>query len=132
MKKLLLCSLVLLTSSCADFQQGMNSVGAKMKEVNAALTPKQTSGSQTTASAKQVGTITNEQCKTSVGKSKAYFEQLVGFKLNESNASGYSSSYESYNLRISDRKDRLGGNFAICILSFDPRSGKVTDYSMPT
>lgn len=129
MKKLLICGMVLLSSSCADFQQ---TVDAKIKAVNAALNTKSTSTGQATAAAKQTGTITNEQCKTSIGKTKAYFEQIVGFKLNESNSSGYTSMYESYNLRISDRKDRLGGNFAICILSFDPQTSKVTTFSMPT
>jgi len=129
MKKLLICSLVLLTSSCADFQQ---TVDARIKEVNAALNTKSTSSGQTTASTKKPGTLTNEQCKTSVGKSKAYFEEILGFKLNESNASSYDSFSETYNLRISDRKDRLGGNFAICILSIDPKTSKVTIFSMPT
>ncbi len=129
MKKLLVCSMVLLSASCADFQK---SVGDQMKAVNAALNTKSTNSTQTTASARQSGTITNEQCKTSVGKTKAYFEQLVGFKLNESNSSGYTSFSETYNLRISDRKDRLGGNFAICIISIDPQTSKVTTFSMPT
>lgn len=129
MKKLLLCGLVLASTSCADFQKNMNE---QMKAVNAALTPKGTNTAQTTAPAKQVGTITNEQCKNSVGKTKSYFEQLVGFKLNESNSSGYTSFSETYNLKISDRKDRFGGNFAICILSIDPQTNKVTTFSMPT
>lgn len=129
MKKLFVCGMVLLSASCADFQQ---SVSSTMKEVNAALNTKPTGTAQTTSTAKQSGTITNEQCKTSVGKSKAYFEQILGFKLNESNSSGYTSFSESYNLRISDRKDRLGGNFAICIISIDPQTSKVTAFSMPT
>jgi len=103
-----------------------------MKAVNTALTPKSSTGTQTTAAAKQSGTITNEQCKTSVGKSRDYFEQIVGFKLNETNSSGYTSFSETYNLRISDRKDRFGGNFAICIISIDPQTNKVTTFSMPT
>lgn len=129
MKKLLLCGMVLLSASCADFQKNMSD---GMKAVNSALTPKSSTGTQTAAAAKQPGTITNEQCKTSVGKSRDYFEQIVGFKLNESNSSGYTSFSETYNLRISDRKDRLGGNFAICIISIDPQTNKVTTFSMPT
>ncbi|MCS3606255.1 hypothetical protein [Erwinia rhapontici] len=129
MKKLLICSLVLLSSSCADFQQ---TVDARIKEVNAALNTKSPSSGQTTASAKKPGTLTNEQCKTSVGKTKAYFEQILGFKLNESNSSGYTSFSESYNLKISDRKDRFGGDLAICILSIDPQTSKVTTFAMPT
>ncbi len=129
MKKLLLCGMVLLSASCADFQKNMSD---GMKAVNSALTPKSSTGAQTTAAAKQTGTITNEQCKTSVGKSRDYFEQIVGFKLNETNSSGYTSFSETYNLRISDRKDRLGGNFAICIISIDPQTNKVTTFSMPT
>ena len=113
MKKLLLCGMVLLSASCADFQKNMSD---GMKAVNTALTPKSSTGTQTAAAASQPGTITNDQCKTSVGKSRDYFEQIVGFKLNESNSSGYTSFSETYNLRISDRKDRLGGNFAICII----------------
>ena len=129
MKKLLLCGMVLLSTSCADFQKNMSD---GMKAVNTALTPKSSTGTQTAAAASQPGTITNEQCKTSVGKSRDYFEQIVGFKLNESNSSGYTSFSETYNLRISDRKDRLGGNFAICIISIDPQTNKVTTFSMPT
>ncbi|WP_337015878.1 hypothetical protein [Leclercia sp. AS011] len=129
MKKLLLCGMVLLSASCADFQKNMSD---GMKAVNTALTPKSSTGTQTAAAAKQSGTITNDQCKTSVGKSRDYFEQIVGFKLNESNSSGYTSFSETYNLRISDRKDRLGGNFAICIISIDPQTNKVTTFSMPT
>lgn len=129
MRKLLIGTLVLMSTACADFQQSVNE---NIKAVNAALTPKSSSTGQATASAKQTGTITNEQCKTSVGKTKSYFEQLVGFKLNETNSSGYTSFSETYNLRISDRKDRLGGNFAICIISVDPQTNKVTTYSMPT
>ncbi|ROR14711.1 hypothetical protein [Erwinia sp. JUb26] len=131
MKKLLLCGMVLLSTSCADFQQ---TVGEKMKAVNAALNTNSTSttGTQTTASVKQSGKITNEQCKTSIGKTRTYFEQIVGFKLNESNSSGYTSFSETYNLQISDRKDRFGGNFAICIISIDPQTNKVTTFSMPT
>jgi hypothetical protein len=129
MKKLLLCGMVLLSTSCADFQKNMSD---GMKAVNTALTPKSSTGTQTAAAAKQSGTITNDQCKTSVGKSRDYFEQILGFKLNESNSSGYTSFSETYNLRISDRKDRLGGNFAICIISIDPQTNKVTTFSMPT
>jgi len=129
MKKLLLCGMVLLSTSCADFQKNMSD---GMKAVNTALTPKSSTGTQTAAAAKQSGTITNEQCKTSVGKSRDYFEQIVGFKLNETNSSGYTSFSETYNLRISDRKDRLGGNYAICIISIDPQTNKVTTFSMPT
>jgi len=129
MKKLLIGTLVLMSTACADFQQSVNE---NIKAVNAALTPKSSGTGQATASSKQQGTITNEQCKTSVGKTKSYFEQLVGFKLNETNSSGYTSFSETYNLRISDRKDRLGGNFAICIISVDPQTSKVTTYSMPT
>ena len=129
MKKLLLCGMVLLSTSCADFQKNMSD---GMKAVNTALTPKSSTGTQTAAAAKQSGTITNEQCKTSVGKSRDYFEQIVGFKLNETNSSGYTSFSETYNLRISDRKDRLGGNFAICIINIDPQTNKVTTFSMPT
>jgi len=129
MKKLLLCGMVLLSASCADFQKNMSD---GMKAVNTALTPKSSTGTQTAAAASQPGTITNEQCKTSVGKSRDYFEQIVGFKLNETNSSGYTSFSETYNLRISDRKDRLGGNFAICIISIDPQTNKVTTFSMPT
>lgn len=128
MKKLLLCGLVLASSSCADFQKNMND---QMKAMNAALTPKGTSSVQTT-SAKKVGTITNDQCKNSVGKTRAYFEQIIGFNLNESNSSGYTSFSETYNLKISDRKDRFGGNLAICIISIDPQTNKVTTFSMPT
>ncbi len=129
MKKLLLCGMVLLSASCADFQKNMSD---GIKAVNSALTPKSSTGALTTAAAKQPGTITNEQCKTSVGKSRDYFEQIVGFKLNETNSSGYTSFSETYNLRISDRKDRLGGNYAICIISIDPQTNKVTTFSMPT
>ncbi|MEJ4044498.1 hypothetical protein [Erwinia sp. SLM-02] len=129
MKKLLLCGMVLLSTSCADFQQ---TVGEKMKAVNAALNTNSSTGTQTTASAKQSGKITNEQCKTSIGKTRSYFEQIVGFKLNESNSSGYTSFSETYNLQISDRKDRFGGNLAICIISIDPQTNKVTTFSMPT
>ncbi|KOC87774.1 hypothetical protein [Winslowiella iniecta] len=129
MKKILVGCMVLLSASCADFQK---TVGDQMKAVNAALNTKSTSTPQTMASAKQNGTITNQQCKDSVGKTKAYFEQLIGFKLDASNSSGYTSFSETYNLRISDRKDRLGGNFAICILSIDPQTSKVTMFSMPT
>lgn len=129
MKKLLLCGMVLLSASCADFQKNMSD---GMKAVNTALTPKSSTGTQTAAATKQSGTITNDQCKTSVGKSRDYFEQILGFKLNESNSSGYTSFSETYNLRISDRKDRLGGNFAICIISIDPQTNKVTTFSMPT
>lgn len=129
MKKLLLCSLVLLSTSCADFSKN---VSDGMKAVNTALTPKTSATTQTAAAAKQTDTITNEQCKTSVGKSRSYFENILGFKLNESNSSGYTSFSETYNLRISDRKDRLGGNFAICIISIDPQTDKVTTFSMPT
>lgn len=129
MKKLLICSMVLLSASCADFQK---TVSDQMKAVNTALNTKSTSSSsQTTTTSRKVGTITNEQCKTSVGKSRAYFEDLVGFKLNESNSSGYTSFSETYNLKISDRRDRLGGNFAICIISIDPQTDKVTSFSMP-
>lgn len=129
MKKLILCGMVLLSTSCADFQKNMSD---GMKAVNTALTPKSSNGTQTAAAAKQSDTITNEQCKTSIGKSRDYFEQIVGFKLNETNSSGYTSFSESYNLRISDRKDRFGGNFAICIINIDPKTNKVTDFSMPT
>ncbi|MCS3433933.1 hypothetical protein [Klebsiella sp. BIGb0407] len=128
MKKLLLCGLVLASTSCADFQKNMSD---QMKTINAALTPGVTKTEQTTSS-KKVGTITNDQCKNSVGKNKAYFEQLIGFKLNESNSSGYTSFSESYNLKISDRKDRFGGNLPICIISIDPQTHKVTTFSMPT
>lgn len=130
MKKLLLCGLVLLSTSCADFQQ---TVGEKMKAVNAALNTNST-GTTTAAAApaKASGKITNEQCKTSIGKSRTYFEQILGFKLNETNSSGYTSFSETYNLQISDRKDRFGGNFAICIISIDPQTNKVTTFSMPT
>lgn len=128
MKKLLLCGLVLASTSCADFQKNMSD---QMKAVNAALTPKGTNAVQTTSS-RQPGTVTNEQCKTSVGKTKDYFERIVGFQLNESNASNFTSFSESYNFKISDRKDRLGGNWAICIISVDPQTNKVTTYSMPT
>ncbi|MGK9174373.1 hypothetical protein KXR87_14235 [Yokenella regensburgei] len=121
--------MVLLASSCADFQK---TVGDQMKAVNAALNSKNTPSSQTTTSARRVGTVTNDQCKTSVGKTRAYFEDIIGFKLNESNASSYLSFSETYNLKISDRKDRLGGNFAICMISIDPQTDKVTTFSMPT
>lgn len=129
MKKLLLCGLVLATTSCADFQKTMSD---QMKAVNAALTPKESSTGQTTTVAKKAGTITNEQCKSSIGKSRTYFEDILGFKLNESNSSGYTSFSETYNLQISDRKDRFGGNLAICIISIDPQTNKVTTFSMPT
>lgn len=129
MKKILLCGMVLLSTSCADFQKNMSD---GMKAVNTALTPKSATTAQTGTSGKQVGTITNEQCKTSVGKTRDYFEQIVGFKLNESNSSGYTSFSETYNLKISDRKDRFGGNLAICIISIDPQTNKVTTFSMPT
>ncbi|AIA72425.1 putative host cell surface-exposed lipoprotein [Pectobacterium atrosepticum SCRI1043] len=128
MKKILLCGLVLATSSCADFPKN---IGDQMKAVNEALTPKTSNAVQTT-STRKVGTITNDQCKNSVGQTRSYFEQLVGFKLNESNSSGYTSFSETYNLKISDRKDRFGGNLAICIISIDPQSNKVTTFSMPT
>ncbi|KNC05726.1 lipoprotein [Pantoea sp. RIT-PI-b] len=129
MRKLLIGSMILMSTGCADFQKSVNE---NIKAVNAALTPKNSSSGQATAQVRETGTITNEQCKSSVGKTKSYFEKLVGFKLNETNSSGYTSFSESYNLRISDRKDRLGGNFAICIISIDPQSSKVTAYSMPT
>ncbi|MCA5919345.1 hypothetical protein LES60_04470 [Pectobacterium brasiliense] len=128
MKRILLCGLVLATSSCADFPKNISD---QMKSVNEALTPKTSNAAQTT-STRKVGTITNDQCKNSVGKTRSYFEQLVGFKLNESNSSGYTSFSETYNLKISDRKDRFGGNLAICIISIDPQSNKVTTFSMPT
>ncbi|KNC09127.1 lipoprotein [Klebsiella sp. RIT-PI-d] len=128
MKKILLCGIVLATSSCADFSKN---VSEQMKAVNQALTPKSSNAVQTTSSRK-VGTITNDQCKNSVGQTRSYFEQLVGFKLNESNSSGYTSFSETYNLKISDRKDRFGGNLAICVISIDPQTNKVTTFSMPT
>ncbi|ORM71047.1 hypothetical protein [Pantoea rwandensis] len=128
MKKLLIGGLILMSTACADFQQSVNE---NIKAVNAALTPKSSGSGQSTASATQKGTITNEQCKTSVGQTKSYFEQLLDFKLNETNAYSYTSFSETYNLKISDRKDRLGNNFAMCMISIDPRNGKVTDFSMP-
>jgi len=128
MKRILLCGLVLATASCADFPKNISD---QMKAVNQALTPKTSDAAQTT-STRKIGTITNDQCKSSIGKSRSYFEQLVGFKLNESNSSGYTSFSETYNLKISDRKDRFGGNLAICIISIDPQSDKVTTFSMPT
>jgi len=128
MKRILLCGLVLATASCADFPKNISD---QMKAVNQALTPKTSNTAQTT-STRKIGTITNDQCKSSIGKSRSYFEQLVGFKLNESNSSGYTSFSETYNLKISDRKDRFGGNLAICIISIDPQSDKVTTFSMPT
>jgi hypothetical protein len=128
MKKLLLCGLVLASTSCADFSKN---IGDQMKAVNEALTPKSTNSVQT-ASVNKAGAITNDQCKNSIGKTRNYFEQLIGFKLNETNSSGYTSFSETYNLKISDRKDRFGGNLAICIISIDPQTNKVTSFSMPT
>lgn len=127
MKKILLCGLILASASCADFQKSMQD---QMSAVNAALTPKGTNAPQS-ASGRRVGTITNEQCKTSIGKSRSYFEQIIGFKLNESNSSSYTSFSQTYNLKISDRKDRLGGNYAICVIAIDPQTDKVTTFSMP-
>lgn len=49
MKKLLLCGMVLLSTSCADFQKNMSD---GMKAVNSALTPKSSTGTQTAAAAK--------------------------------------------------------------------------------
>lgn len=62
--------MVLALTSCADFPKNISD---QMKAVNAALTPNGTNAAQT-SSQRKVGTITNEQCKTSVGKTKSYFE----------------------------------------------------------
>ncbi|MDF7760929.1 hypothetical protein PU683_15520 [Kosakonia cowanii] len=102
----------------------------QMNAVHAALTPEEANVRQS-APARKVGTLTNEQCKTSIGKSRSYFEQLIGFRLNESNSSSYTSFSQTYNLKISDRKDRLGGNYAICVIAIDPQTDKVTTFSMP-
>ncbi len=128
MKKILLYGMVLLSASCADFQKNMSD---GMKAVNTALTPKSATPAQTGTPGKQVGTITNEQCKTSVGKTRGYFEQIVGFKLNETNSPGYTSFSEEYRFKISDRKDRFGGDLPVCMIFIDPKTDKVTTFSMP-
>lgn len=55
-----------MTHELSKFPRSVN-IGDQMKAVNEALTPKSTNSVQT-ASANKAGTITNDQCKNSIGK----------------------------------------------------------------
>lgn len=114
---LTLFALSLSLSGCAGLQSSIDQINAKLQSTDFSGAKKQ-----------KKGTITMQQCKTSVGKSRASFEKILGFPLNDRNASSYTSFGSTYNLEVGDVKGKLG-MYPVCIISVNSK-GIVSQFSI--
>ncbi|MEX5754014.1 hypothetical protein AB6B30_07625 [Acinetobacter baumannii] len=92
-----------------------------IRTLNTALS---TSASNTTTNKtnSRRGTLTNNQCQNSTGKTKSQIEILANEKLTDTRAYSLNSFAVTYNFQISDRVSRYGVNSeskAICSLTFE-------------
>lgn len=124
-------SAVFALSACAGVQQGLEATMSNISnDFKAAVTPRaKSTGGIVRSGSREPGSLSVEECKSSRGKTKAYMEKLVGIKLNEMNASAYTSLSESYNLKITGVKTRLGSDFGVCIIIVNHDTQRVDEFS---
>ncbi|MDC5008814.1 hypothetical protein OHW24_16080 [Acinetobacter baumannii] len=142
--KLLICiSFSLTGSACQSLPPNMQTLGSALnntiKDINGVLTSSTAMVTSTTNpqknSANRSGMLTNAQCQSAQGKTKAQIEALANEKLTDTRAYSLNSFAVTYNFLLSDRISRYGVNSAsksICSLTFEGNqpSSKVLHWSI--